>query len=76
MCGGLAFSGFLSITRSPDRDDSDLHASFMLGRVAMGPVDGVQVWANPRHVDIEVEFGAPRVQGCFAKPFTYPIPVI
>lgn len=77
MCAaGWHLVASFPITRSPDRDDSDLHASFMLGRVAMGPVDGVQVWANPRHVDIEVEFGAPRVQGCFAKPFTYPIPVI
>lgn len=56
-------------------DHYELHASFVLGRVTKGPTDGAQVWVNPRHVDIEVEFAAPQAQGCMTMPFAYPIPM-
>jgi hypothetical protein len=30
------------------------YMTYTLGRITHGPVDGVQVWVNPRHVDVEV----------------------
>ena len=30
------------------------YMTYTLGRITDGPIDGVQVWVNPRHVDVEV----------------------
>ena len=65
----------VSLPMTATADNFPLHASFVLGRVTKGPTDGAQVWVNPRHVDIELEFAAPKAQGCMIKPFAYPIPV-
>ena len=37
------------------RSELDLdYMTYTLGRITHGPIDGVQVWVNPRHVDVEV----------------------
>ena len=47
------------------------HANLILGRISKGPTDGLQIWANPKHVNVEQEFGAFQVQGCFSLPYAF-----
>jgi len=50
-------------------DGKDLSAS-LLGRVVGRPHDGVQVWVNPMHIDVEHEFGLRG--GCSSVPYSWP----
>jgi hypothetical protein len=60
-----------AVPMSAVRNDQVPLATKMLSRITSGPTDGVQIWANPLHVDVEAEFGV-EVDGCYARTFAYP----
>ena len=52
-------------------DGKDLAAS-LLGRIVGEPGDGVQVWVNPMHIDVENEFGFSGDPVCSSVPYAWP----
>ena len=57
LLGLLCGAGWHLVAASPMtavRPDGLPLATFMLGRIVSGPTDGIQVWVNPRLVDVEV----------------------
>ena len=61
-----------SMLGRPFPDDDDKFFLFLYGRVVGRAQDGLQVWVNPRHVDVEGEFSTIRTPDCSWVPTPWP----